>query len=199
MKRCGACGSLLVLHKVFARPDSWVCVRAGCPAWRWDGELTDEPKAGSEPVEKTEMDFDDRLARVRPPTAQELEDEAAPQRVIADLHAEVERLTATLEQKEIRFSTVAKLRAELAAAKEEIERLKATMFDGGIAYSEREHADGLTIAAERAARDRAEARVKELEDVIVKADTEIGYQEYPVELANTASAILAARKAGGGE
>ena len=35
-KRCGACGRLLVLNKVFARPDSWVCVKAGCPAWRWE-------------------------------------------------------------------------------------------------------------------------------------------------------------------
>ena len=57
MKRCGACGSLLVLHKVFARPDSWVCVKAGCPAWRWDGEPTDEPKAGSAPVEKAVEGF----------------------------------------------------------------------------------------------------------------------------------------------
>lgn len=37
-KRCGVCGSELRLNRVFARPDSWVCVKAGCPAWRWDGE-----------------------------------------------------------------------------------------------------------------------------------------------------------------
>lgn len=37
-KRCGVCGSELQLNRVFAMPDSWVCVKAGCPAWRWDGE-----------------------------------------------------------------------------------------------------------------------------------------------------------------
>lgn len=37
-KRCGVCGNALVQHRVYMRPDSWVCVKSGCPAWRWDGE-----------------------------------------------------------------------------------------------------------------------------------------------------------------